>query len=420
MTDRAFADTPIAIDRVDRARGDGDGIRFRLSGRWLGSGRVQEHEPLLVIQLSGRRHRFPADRDDGPDPLLPSGTWAATFMVPSWAEPSRDGQAALWVGNDVVPVLLGGSAADPVSPGDRQPPAPAPAGPVTAEPDPRPPVPPPLAEPVVDSGRPGPLAELLFKESVAALHAELEQRAAEAARLRGALSVAQSELDARTAMQATLESAHADLRGELQDLMSAVTVQREDFERRFTDVEKRLAAAESERDGLREELESERARAQRELESVRADAERELGSVRADAERELGSVRADAERELGSVRADAARQLESARAGTEHELASARAETVALSERLAAATGTHRQHADELSALREQLAAAQVSRDAAAGEVAGLRAELERLGSELAVSREQMAAEGGDLGEAQRLLADARALTEQLRGQNSQ
>ena len=41
-------------------------------------------------------------------------------------------------------------------------------------------------------------------------------------------------------MQAALESAHGDLRGELQDLMSAVTVQREDFERRFSDVEARL------------------------------------------------------------------------------------------------------------------------------------------------------------------------------------
>jgi chromosome segregation ATPase len=120
-------------------------------------------------------------------------------------------------------------------------------------------------------------------------------------------------------MQSALESAHGDLRGELQALMSAVTVQRQDFDRRCRDVEDRLAPAESERD-----------------------------------------------------------------------------------------------------ALREQLAAAQVSREAAAGEVAGLRAELDRLGSELAVSREQMSAHGGDLGEAQRLLTDARALTEQLRGQNPQ
>jgi hypothetical protein len=51
--------------------------------------------------------------------------------------------------------------------------------------------------------------------------------------------------------------------------------------------------------------------------------------------------------------------------------------------------------------------------------VAGLRAELERLGSELAVTREHQSAHGGDLGEAQRLLAEARSLSEQLRSQSS-
>ncbi len=59
------------------------------------------------------------------------------------------------------------------------------------------------------------------------------------------------------------------------------------------------------------------------------------------------------------------------------------------------------------------------SRDAAAGEVAGLRAELERLGSELAITREHQSAQGADLGEAQRLLAEARSLSEQLRSQSS-
>ena len=60
-----------------------------------------------------------------------------------------------------------------------------------------------------------------------------------------------------------------------------------------------------------------------------------------------------------------------------------------------------------------------MSRDAAAGEVAGLRAELERLGSELAITREHQSAQGADLGEAQRLLAEARSLSEQLRSQSS-
>ena len=105
MTEIAPADTPVAIDRVDRARGDDDGIRLRLTGRWLRSDQAGEQDPLLVIQLQGRRHRFPARRGHGA-PSLPPGAWEATFTVPAWAEPRREGQAAVWVGNAVVPIPL--------------------------------------------------------------------------------------------------------------------------------------------------------------------------------------------------------------------------------------------------------------------------------------------------------------------------
>jgi hypothetical protein len=88
--------------------------------------------------------------------------------------------------------------------------------------------------------------------------------------------------------------------------------------------------------------------------------------------------------------------------------------------RLAATEAGHQDHVAEVAALRDQLAFAQVARDAAVGEAAGLRAELQRLGSELAVTREHHTAQGGDLDEAQRLLAEARSLSEQLRSQSSQ
>jgi hypothetical protein len=71
--------------------------------------------------------------------------------------------------------------------------------------------------------------------------------------------------------------------------------------------------------------------------------------------------------------------------------------------------------AQEVASLREQLAITAISRDAAVAEAAGLRAELTRLGSELAVTREQVDAGDGELGAAQQLLEDARALTAQLR-----
>jgi hypothetical protein len=401
MTDSAPAEPPIAIDRVERARGQGDDVRLRLSGRWLtGNPPSQSDAPeaLLVIQLQGRRHRFPANRAPADAPLLP-GTWQAEFMVPSWAVPERPGQAAVWVGTSVIAVgPPGTSAADAAAPAAE--PAPAPP----SEPASAPPAPPsepasapptPLAEPasaiaapepvaapsrseallfsgssepLADPGRGGPLANLLLKETVSALHAELERRSGEAAQLRGSLAKAQSELDSRAARQAGLETAHGELRHELEQLMAAVTRQREDFE-------KRIAAATESLDGAREQ-------------AAMATAGRD------EAESALRAARDEAEAELRL----------------------ARERSSALEARMGAHAETERRQAQDAAALREQLAAAHVSRDAAISEAGGLRAELERLGAELTVMREQMSAHGGDLGEAQRLLADARALTEQLRG----
>jgi hypothetical protein len=363
MTDQApAANTPLAIDRVDSARGDGDSIRLRLTGRWLGAGHPGEHDALLVVQLQGRRHRFPAMLDP-PGATLPPGAWAASFTLPAWAEPRQHGQAALWLGNAVIPVAPPRASRQTAPPEVVAVAAPEPRA-SSPPPEPRasspPPVPSAPLSPVApaaapsghahDPSRAGPLADLLFKETVSALHSELEQRSADAARLRGALADSQSELDARAATQAGLEAAHGELRAELQQLIAAVARQRAEF------------------DEWRSEAEAQRTHLQQQLSE------------------------ATAERD--------------ARAG----------EAAALAEQLATASSVDQRWAEDASVLRGQLAAASVSRDAAISEVAGLRAELERLGTELGITREQLCAQGGDLGESQRLLADARALTEQLRG----
>jgi hypothetical protein len=360
MTEIASADIPLAVDRVDRARGGGDGVTLRMSGRWLRPADAAQSEPLLVVRVQGRRHRFaPIEGADGP--ALGNRAWEATFNLPAWAEPSREGQAALWVGTAVVPVPLPRSTSMAAA---TAPPAPEPARWPSDGLRPGG-----LPDSVVDAGRTGPLAELLYKESVSALHAELEQRSTDVARLQGSLADAHSELEARTAMQAALESAHGDLRGELQELMSAMGLQRDDFERRLATAEDRRATAETECERLREELATAQTRTQREVDAARDALTAEVADLRAG---------------------------------------------------MAATQAGHRQHDAELAALRDQLASAEVSRDAAVVEAAALRAELERLGSELAVTREHHAAQGGDLGEAQRLLAEARSMSEQLRSQSSQ
>lgn len=326
----AKATLPLEVDRIQSSRSAVGETRLRLSGRWLDPHRPadEEEEGLLVVHVEGRRHRFPADRDIAPDHDAAPGRWSASFTVPSWAEPRQDGQAALWIGSAVIPVPpLHGTAntpapvVEPVAP----PPPPEPVAP--PEPVPPPPPPEPVASPPLAPSEPpraGPLADLLLKETIAALHAELEQRSAEAARIRGALASAQSELEARSASYGELEATLSELRGELERLRDAVDEQRRELQDRSSD-------------------------------------------------------------------------------------------SATLRERLAAAEAAVELRGAETAALRAELAAANVSREAAVGEASGLRSELERVGAELAITHERVESETGELGEANRLLADAKALAAELR-----
>jgi hypothetical protein len=452
--------TPLAIDRVERSRAKKDQVRLRLTGHWLGAGPDPDTEALLVVQLHGARHRFPASRDERETPGGSAGpVFTASFTIPDWAVPEQVGQAVLWVGDAVVAVPPPGTSA-PAQPDVAPAPAsaPVPVGPLaSAGPDQSGPVAddagaqPPASDPSAEAesqaaGRAGPLADLLYKETVAALHTELEVRGGEAARLRAELAQLRSDLEGRAGATTRLQEAHAELRGELGQLMTAAAGQRGEFDRR-------LASVEAERDGAREGLNAARAEleaAHAELETVRAQLEAvgaELEAARAEAQsayaeaqsardeaqaaqEEARAARSQAESELSTDRAESEAMLAAARAESEAMLSAARAEGEAriheaeqraaqLAERLQSLSAADRRHADEGSALREQLAAAHVARDAALGEAAGLRAELERLGSELAVVREQGTAPGGDLDEARQLLADARALTERLSGRSA-
>jgi len=403
MTDRATLQIPLEINRIESSRADADSVRLRLSGRWLDPAGAAEEE-LLVVQVEGRRHRFTARRESETGSGSAAGrslSWSATFTLPAWAEPRYDGQAALWLGSAVIPVPPPTGAVAPSAPmaaptpPSPPPPPPAPApSPLTAESpvaaaDPALPPPPAPAYELpptpfgtsADAPRSGPLADLLLKETVAALHAELERRTAEAARIRGALADAQSDLEARTAMQAALELTHAELRHELERLMGAVERQRSDLEGQIEAVE---------RDHAERTAEVERVHAERTAEAERVHAERVTA---------LERERSDVGRRV--------LELEAAHDERAAEIASLRDQLIGTQ-----AAGDRR--VAEISRLREDLAGANVSRDAAAGEAAGLRAELDRLGTELAVTRERVSADGGDLGEANRLLADARALSAKL------
>jgi chromosome segregation ATPase len=476
---------PLAIDRVERSRAKRDQVRLRLIGHWLSGPEgwsAASSEALLVVQLHGQRHRFASTREDpGGEPGL---EFTASFTIPDWAVPEQPGQAVLWVGDDVIAVPPPGASIRPESPvsadegsaGDDQPrvDTPATAGHVPSDPH--------QHGGEGATGRAGPLAELLFKETVTALRAELEQRTAEAAQLRARLAEAQRESESRGGVDAGLESAHAELRGELRRLMEAVGEQRREFDEQLASaraeadrVREELERAHGERDSARQELERahgerdsargelDRARSQlapvheeleqarSELSDVRAqlegsraeldqargdrdaarqEVESRLASARAEFDQQLAAARAESEAALDAVRHEAAVETDAARQETETMLAAVRGESdsraqaaeaqareleILLRER----TAGERRRAEEAAVLREQLAASHVARDAALGEVGGLRAELERVGGELAVARERGGGAGAELTEAQQLLADARALTERLRGESS-
>ena len=255
---------PLELERVQSSRADAGQLQLRLSGRWLDpQAEAEEDEELLVVNVEGRRHRFPASREERSDAELAPGRWSASFKIPAWAEPREEGQAALWLGNAVIPV-----------PPLREPVAPSRPGPGAAR----------SASPHAGSQPP---ADPLLADTIAALRAELEQRTADAVEIRAALAHARSELESRSSSDGELEATLSELR-------------------------------------------------------------------------------------------DA-----------------------------------------EATTLRGDLAAAHVSREAAASEAAGLRSELERVGSELAVTREQVDTESVHLQDANKLLADARALAEELRAAES-
>jgi uncharacterized coiled-coil DUF342 family protein len=409
MSESAPAPTYLTIDRVERSRAKKDQVRLRVSGHWLAE-EPPVPEALLVVHAHGRRYRFAAGRDKHHAAADGAGTaFAASFTIPDWAVPEQSGQAVLWVGDVVVAVPPPGT----LMPSQIAPPIVASTEPPVISPDAQ-------APPVIsEAGRSGPLADLLYKETVSALRSELEQRAIDLARLRGQLAQSRSDLESRSGSHAGLETAHAQLREELERLTGAVDRQRDEFEQRTAVLLQERDEARREADAAAKRLERERADADARLTEARARFDDHLATARLEFDQQLTAVRAEAEAELDRNRAENEAMLGAARAQAESRAAAAEAQAMSLSERVAALSAAQPRLAQEAAALREELAAAHIAREAAFTEADGLRSELDRLGAELAVTRERGTTAGSDLSEAEQLLADARALTERLRGEFS-
>jgi hypothetical protein len=259
-----------------------DTILVHLVGRWPGRARRTPSFAALLVEVDGRRQRFPELVAPQKGPFARRTAWSASFALPARLGPHLAGSASLVVGGKMIPLP---------PPEERDAPPTTSVFPAPAEPAGDGP------EPVSDLTPHEPAASdavLTGEEAVLALRTELDARTASEAELRGRLADTQSQLEARAATQERLESAHAALRDELESLRERVARGEEERARAHAEMRAELTAtvvsrdaALSEASGLRAELERlagelTQARAQTGLRDAGVDeAERLLAEARA-------------------------------------------------------------------------------------------------------------------------------------------
>jgi hypothetical protein len=370
-------EVPLEVEQIECAPLGRAKVVIRVTGRWRARWRPPDARAFLIVEAEGRRHRFPAMPEPRRPRLSRPASWSASFAVPSWLEPPGGGEMSLWFGNVEIPLPeVSVDAAARAAPVEREPDGEAASAdelePVAeAEPvDEEEPVPESESVPEPEPIESAPPRQTRVQSNGghptdAALRAELEQRAATEAQLRGQLAAARGELDVRGAHQAELESTQAELRAELDELVALIE---QDAARR-ADVESKAVILAAEAAELHERV--------NELTAARDDVAAEAERLRAEfAEVRMAAEQQSAERVLFQARTD--------------------------------------ELSDQLTSLRAELATSEVGRESAVSEATGLRAELDRLGAELAHVRGSNNA-GKGLSEAQALLVEARAVTARLR-----
>jgi hypothetical protein len=407
-------DFPLDIEQIESTPLGRAQIGIRVIGRWRGRARMPDQRAFLVLEVEGRRHRFPAMEEPRRSRLHRSNSWSATFALPAWLEPSPSQQMSLWLGSYELqlPTVLVAEPeeAEMVNPAEQEPAAREPfvrdeqvvdeqvvdeqvvdeqvvdeqvvdeqvvdeqvVDERSPEPE-RPPVTEERREPAVAprAADPRPAASVATGATeaiVAALRAELQQRAAAEAQLRARLTATKAELDGRVTHQTALEATQKELRSELQQLVPLI----EEESARRAEVESRAEALAAELAELHQRVEKANS-SRTALVQQAAKLSDELLQLRGAAEQH------DAERVLFEART---------------------AELTA-----------------EVEALGRQVAQSEVGRESASAEVTALRAELDRLGAELVDARGSRGA-GVGLSEAQSLLVEARAVTARLRAGNN-
>jgi hypothetical protein len=201
---------PLEVEQIECEPLGTAKIAIRVTGRWRGRRRIPDSRPFLVLDVDGRRHRFPAMLEPRRPRLGRPASWGASFALPARFE-TQLANVSLWFGDVEVelPAVSFRSASVPAA-------EPAPREIPAKEPDAAAPAP----DPEDDAPAAGTVAPAA--ETVAALRAELQQRAAIAAQLRAELEATKAELEERVAHQAELDSTQEELRAELEQLLGLI------------------------------------------------------------------------------------------------------------------------------------------------------------------------------------------------------
>jgi hypothetical protein len=272
---------PLAIDTAECSPAERDTVIVRVSGRWRGRRHGDENRAVLLVESDGRSHRFHPVPEPRRHRLGRSDGFGASFVLPASLVPALMGDLSLWLGDDVV------ALPEVVFTGDRRAPAPPPD--VVEEP---------VAVP----------AALGDADTVAALRAELQARAASEAHLRGELAAVQAQLRARSSGSPRLEQALTELRDELERLRKLVDEEgsvRADIESkamvmaaRVHELEDELASAVAARDRVAGEIADIRTELAHSI-VAREAAAGEAAGLRAEIDR-MGGELATAREEVGS------------------------------------------------------------------------------------------------------------------------
>jgi hypothetical protein len=273
---------PLEVEQIESAPLGRAKVAIRVTGRWLARRWMPDARAFLVVEADGRRHRFPAMPEPRRSRLARSAAWSASFALPTWLEPKLGRGMSLWFGNVEIP-LAEVAIASRRSADEQAAPFAAGAGTVEAElaenpppaeadlesgeeslpaPEPAAAAPEPAADPdpeptflaARDELDPHPVAYRASApahgDTITALRAELQQRAAVEAQLRGQLAATKAEVEVRIAHQAELDETFAELRAELDKLLALV----EQESARRAEVESRAVVLAAENAELQERV----------------------------------------------------------------------------------------------------------------------------------------------------------------------